>query len=608
MDIHEILRHYFGYTTFRPMQEDVIRHVMGGGDCLVLMPTGGGKSICYQVPAIGMEGTAVVVSPLISLMKDQVEALRANGIEAEALNSGNDFIHDTIIRRKLVNGQVKLLYVSPERLLSELDFLMMQLPKISLFAIDEAHCISQWGHDFRPEYTQLSQLRDRFPNVPMMALTATADKITRADIIRQLKLQHKEFVTSFDRPNLSLSVKRGFSTAEKQRFILNFIKARPTEPGIIYCLSRKNTETMAAMLKRQGISVAPYHAGLSQHDRDWAQEQFKQDNVQVVCATIAFGMGIDKSNVRWVIHYNLPKSIENFYQEIGRAGRDGAPADTVLFYSLADVVQLSQFARDSGQRDINFDKLRQMQQYAESGVCRRRILLNYFGELSDKDCGNCDVCNDPPKRFDGTRQVQMALSAARRTNEQVRTSTIIEILRGMHSGVVQRMHYDLLPTFGVGADISTQDWQDYLLQMLQLGFIEIAYDEHSRVRITPAGEDVLYGRRKAELAVIDRQQQIQKPKRRRLGLEIPTITIPGLAPTSGIEDPQLFEALRLLRKRCAEEEGFPPYIIFSDKVLHALATQKPKTLEAFGYIPGIGDHKRQKYGLKFLEIINKFTS
>jgi ATP-dependent DNA helicase RecQ len=365
---------------------------------------------------------------------------------------------------------------------------------------------------------------------------------------------------------------------------------------------------MAALLKRQGISVAPYHAGLSQHDRDWAQEQFKQDNVQVICATIAFGMGIDKSNVRWIIHYNLPKSIENFYQEIGRAGRDGAPADTVLFYSLADVVQLSQFARDSGQRDINFDKLRQMQQYAESGVCRRRILLNYFGELSDKDCGNCDVCNDPPKRFDGTRQVQMALSAARRTNEQVRTSTIIEILRGMHSGVVQRMHYDLLPTFGVGADISTQDWQDYLLQMLQLGFIEIAYDEHSRVRITPAGEDVLYGRRKAELAVIDRQQQIQKPKRRRLGLEIPTITIPGLAPTSGIEDPQLFEALRLLRKRCAEEEGFPPYIIFSDKVLHALATQKPKTLEAFGYIPGIGDHKRQKYGLKFLEIINKFTS
>ena len=608
MDIHEILRHYFGYTTFRPMQEDVIRHVMGGGDCLVLMPTGGGKSICYQVPAIGMEGTAVVVSPLISLMKDQVEALRANGIEAEALNSGNDFSHDTIIRRKLVNGQVKLLYVSPERLLSEQDFLMMQLPKISLFAIDEAHCISQWGHDFRPEYTQLSQLRDRFPNVPMMALTATADKITRADIIRQLKLQHKEFVTSFDRPNLSLSVKRGFSTAEKQRFILNFIKARPTEPGIIYCLSRKNTEAMAAMLKRQGISVAPYHAGLSQHDRDWAQEQFKQDNVQVVCATIAFGMGIDKSNVRWIIHYNLPKSIENFYQEIGRAGRDGAPADTVLFYSLADVVQLSQFARDSGQRDINFDKLRQMQQYAESGVCRRRILLNYFGELSDKDCGNCDVCNDPPKRFDGTRQVQMALSAARRTNEQVRTSTIIEILRGMHSGVVQRMHYDLLPTFGVGADISTQDWQDYLLQMLQLGFIEIAYDEHSRVRITPAGEDVLYGRHKAELAVIDRQQQIQKPKRRRLGLEIPTITIPGLAPTSGIEDPQLFEALRLLRKRCAEEEGFPPYIIFSDKVLHALATQKPKTLEAFGYIPGIGDHKRQKYGLKFLEIINKFTS
>ena len=606
-NIHEILRHSFGYDSFRPMQEEIISHVMKHEDCLVLMPTGGGKSICYQVPAIAMQGTAIVVSPLISLMKDQVEALQANGIEAEALNSGNDFSRDTIIRRKLVSGQLKLLYVSPERLLSEIDYLLKQIPQISLFAIDEAHCISQWGHDFRPEYTQLSQLREAFPSVPMMALTATADKVTRTDIIKQLRLKGEVFISSFDRPNLSLSVKRGYSTAEKQRFILNFIKARPTEPGIVYCLSRKNTEAVCAMLQKHGVSTAPYHAGLSQHDRDTAQEQFKQDNVQVICATIAFGMGIDKSNVRWIIHYNMPKSIENFYQEIGRAGRDGAPADTVLFYSLQDVVQLSQFARESGQRDINLDKLRQMQQYAEAQNCRRRILLNYFGELSDHDCGNCDVCDNPTRRFDGTRLVQMALSAARRANEQIRTSTIIEILRGMNSGVVQRMHFDRLPTFGVGRDTSAQDWQDYLLQMLQLGYIEIAYDEHSRVVITPTGEDVLFGRRKAELAVIDRQQQATKKPRRRLGLEIPTITIPGMAPTAGTEDPRLFEALRQLRKRCADEEGFPPYIVFSDKVLHALATQKPTTLEAFGYIPGIGDHKRQKYGTRFLAVIQKFV-
>ena len=606
-NIHEILRHSFGYDSFRPMQEEIISHVMKHEDCLVLMPTGGGKSICYQVPAIAMQGTAIVVSPLISLMKDQVEALQANGIEAEALNSGNDFSRDTIIRRKLVSGQLKLLYVSPERLLSEIDYLLKQIPQISLFAIDEAHCISQWGHDFRPEYTQLAQLREAFPSVPMMALTATADKVTRTDIIKQLRLKGEVFISSFDRPNLSLSVKRGYSTAEKQRFILNFIKARPTEPGIVYCLSRKNTEAVCAMLQKHGVSTAPYHAGLSQHDRDTAQEQFKQDNVQVICATIAFGMGIDKSNVRWIIHYNMPKSIENFYQEIGRAGRDGAPADTVLFYSLQDVVQLSQFARESGQRDINLDKLRQMQQYAEAQNCRRRILLNYFGELSDHDCGNCDVCENPPQRFDGTRLVQMALSAARRANEQIRTSTIIEILRGMNSGVVQRMHFDRLPTFGVGRDTSAQDWQDYLLQMLQLGYIEIAYDEHSRVVITPTGEDVLFGRRKAELAVIDRQQQATKKPRRRLGLEIPTITIPGMAPTAGTEDPRLFEALRQLRKRCADEEGFPPYIVFSDKVLHALATQKPTTLEAFGYIPGIGDHKRQKYGTRFLAVIQKFV-
>ena len=608
MTIRDTLEHYFGYNSFRQNQQEIIEKILSGQDALVLMPTGGGKSICYQIPALMMPGTAIVISPLISLMKDQVEALKANGIEAEALNSGNDLTSDTIIRRKCMAGSLKLLYLSPEKALAEIEYLL-KATKISLFAIDEAHCISQWGHDFRPEYTQLGMLRDKFPDIPIMALTATADKITRQDILRQLKLEKaKEFISSFDRPNLSLSVKRGYKATEKLQFILNFIKARPMEPGIIYCLSRKTTEKVAEDLRRKGIMAAPYHAGLTAQERNQTQEAFKQDNLLVVCATIAFGMGIDKSNVRWVIHYNMPKSIENFYQEIGRAGRDGAPADTVLFYSLADIIQLTEFARQSGQQDINMDKLRRMREYAESGVCRRRILLNYFSEQTGHDCHNCDICANPPKRFDGTRYIQMALSAAKRTDEQIRVSTIIEILKGMRSPSVVRSGYDQLKTFGVGRDISPNDWQDYLLQMLQMGFIEIAYDDGNKVKITDIGNDVLYGRRTAELCVIDRSTK-EEPVRKKpkLHLEIPTITIPGLPPTDGVEDPKLFEALRKLRLICAQEEGFPPYIVFNDKVLHSLATVKPITLEQFGFIAGIGEHKKQKYGERFVALIKKYV-
>ena len=603
----DILKHYFGYNSFRQSQEEIIDHTISGGNSLVLMPTGGGKSLCYQIPALYLPGTAIVVSPLISLMKDQVEALRANGIEAEALNSGNDMNADTIIRRKCLSGQLKLLYISPEKLLSETDYLLKHI-NISLFAIDEAHCISQWGHDFRPEYTQLGTLRELFPKVPVMALTATADKITRQDIIRQLHLENaKEFVSSFDRPNLALSVKRGYKGPEKMRFILNFIKARPFEAGIIYCLSRKTTEKVAADLRAKGILAGAYHAGMSTQERNATQEAFKNDQLLVVCATIAFGMGIDKSNVRWIIHYNMPKSIENFYQEIGRAGRDGAPSETILFYSLADIIQLTEFAKQSGQQDINMDKLHRMQEYAEASVCRRRILLNYFGEQTDHDCGNCDICENPPKRFDGTRYVQMALSAIKRTDEQIRISTIIEILKGMKSPTVMKKGYNTLKTFGVGKDISTNDWQDYLLQMLQMGFIEIAYDQDNVIKITSSGNDVLYGKKPAQLSVIDRQSKEEPRKKPKLHLEIPSITIPGLPPTTGIEDPKLFEGLRGLRTQCANEEGFPPYIIFSDKVLHSLATIKPTTLEQFGFISGIGEHKKQKYGTRFVALIKKYV-
>ena len=607
MEIHSILKRFFGYESFRPNQLEIIENAMSGNDSLVLMPTGGGKSICYQIPALALPGTTIVVSPLISLMKDQVETLKANGIEAAALNSDNTADSDTIIRRKCMDGDMKLLYVSPEKLLTEIPYLLSHI-HISLFAIDEAHCISQWGHDFRPEYAKLGQLRERFPTVPIMALTATADRITRHDIITQLKLRNcPEYISSFDRPNLNLSVKRGFRDKEKMAFILNFIKARPFDAGIIYCLSRKTTEKVATSLRTKGINALPYHAGLSNQERSETQEKFKNDEVQVVCATIAFGMGIDKSNIRWVIHFNMPKSIESFYQEIGRAGRDGAPADTVLFYSIADIIQLTEFAKSSGQQEVNMDKLKRMREYAESSVCRRRILLNYFNEQTAHDCGNCDVCQNPPQRFDGTQYVQMALSAMKRTDEQARLSTITEILKGMRSATVVKKGYDQLKTFGVGRDISVQDWNDYLLQMMQMGFFEVVYNEGRRTVVTPLGNDVLFGRKTAQLCVIDRSIK-QEPKRsqKRLTLEIPAITIPGLPPTNGIEDPKLFEALRQLRRICAEEENFPPYIVFSDKVLHALATQKPTTVEQFGFIPGIGDYKRQKYGTRFVALIQKY--
>lgn len=601
----QTLKNYFGYDSFRPLQKDIIENILSGQDTLVLMPTGGGKSICYQLPALLLPGTTVVVSPLISLMKDQVESLRANGIAAAALNSSNDETDNQRLRQEYLQGKIRLLYISPERLMMESQYLLRDI-QISLIAIDEAHCISQWGHDFRPEYTQLKVLRQQFPRVPIVALTATADKITRQDIMTQLAMRDpKVFISSFDRPNLSLEVKRGYQQADKTRTILEFIARHPGECGIIYCMSRSKTESVAKMLLKQGISATVYHAGLSSALRDKAQEDFINDRVQVVCATIAFGMGIDKSNVRWVIHYNLPKSMESFYQEIGRAGRDGMESDTLLFYSLGDLVMLSKFATDSSQQEINLEKLHRMQQYAEADICRRRILLNYFGETMDHDCGNCDVCRNPPQRFDGTIIVQKALSAIARTNQQVGTHMLIDILKGAVNQELLEKGYDKLKTYGVGRDVPGRDWQDYLLQMLNLGYFEVAYNENNHLKITESGMKVLFGKEKAMLVVIQRETATpvsEKKKRRQKDASEP------LFPTflsSESENRDLFEELRLLRKRLADQQAIPAYIVLSDKTLHLIAHQQPITIEAFGEISGIGEYKKDKYGKEFVELIRK---
>ena len=603
--MQQTLKTYFGYDSFRPLQEEIIRHILGGNDALVLMPTGGGKSICYQLPALLREGTAVVVSPLISLMKDQVEALCANGISAGALNSSNDDTENAALRRACMEGKLKLLYISPEKLLAEANYLLRDM-HVSLFAIDEAHCISQWGHDFRPEYAQMGILHQQFPQVPIIALTATADKITREDIIKQLHLNHPRiFISSFDRPNLSLTVKRGYQQKEKSKAIIDFIARHPGESGIIYCMSRSKTESVAQMLQKQGIRAAVYHAGLSPTRRDEAQDDFINDRVQVVCATIAFGMGIDKSNVRWVIHYNLPKSIESFYQEIGRAGRDGMPSDTLLFYSLSDLILLTKFATDSGQQSINIEKLQRMQQYAESDICRRRILLSYFGETATHDCGNCDVCKNPPERFDGTIIVQKALSAIVRTEQQISTGVLVDILRGNMTPEVVDKGYEQLKTFAAGREVPARDWHDYLLQMLQLGYFEIAYNENNHLKITPAGSDVLFGRATARLVVIRREEANETKRGRKRKLPVLSKELPLGLPNTENED--LFEALRELRKRLADEEALPAYIVLSDKVLHLLSTSRPTTIEEFGNISGIGEYKKKKYGKEFVNLIRKFS-
>lgn len=590
------MKSVYGYDSFRPLQKEIIDHIVSGRDALVLMPTGGGKSICYQIPALLLEGVALVVSPLISLMKDQVDSLQANGVVAEALNSSKEDSVNRVIRERCQKGELKILYISPERLLTEIPWLQ-QCVKVSMIAIDEAHCVSHWGHDFRPEYTQLGVLNEAFPGVPRLALTATADKITKADIVEQLCLREPRiFIGSFDRPNLSLDVRKAYQKRERMRTILDVIGRHPQESGIIYCLSRKGTEELAADLKSNGIIAGIYHAGLPSEVRTRVQDDFINDRVHVMCATIAFGMGIDKSNIRFVIHNNLPKSIESFYQEIGRGGRDGLPTETLLFYNLQDLITLRGFAEESGQREINLEKLKRMQEYAEAQVCRRRILLNYFGETSECHCGNCDVCKNPPQHFDGSVLVQKALSAMKRCHEEVGFSVVTDVLKGSFSPTVVAKGYDKLRTFGAGRDVPAKDWYAYLLQMLQMGYIEIAYNEDKHLKVTPLGEDILYGRKQAQLSVIVREDLRVKKRNRQA-------TIPELSVNSVSDEDLLFEKMRALRKTIANEIGKPAYIVLSDKSLRALATEKPTNLFLFGNTYGIGEHKKVQFGERFVDLI-----
>lgn len=589
-----LLKRFYGYNKFYPTQWEVIKHVAQGNDAIVLMPTGGGKSMCYQIPALLNDGCTIVVSPLLALMHDQVTSLVANAIPAAAINSQQSDSHNRQIMDNVFAGKIKLLYVSPEKLLSEIDR-WSKMIKFSLIAIDEAHCISQWGHDFRPEYSQLSVLRQHFPDVPIMALTATADRITRDDIRKQLNIPDaKMFINSFDRPNISLNVVCNTSGRVKMSKMIRFIESHKNESGIIYCLSRKTTEKLSADLNKLGYKSAPFHAALPTARKNAVQQAFINDDINIICATIAFGMGIDKSNVRWVIHNNMPKNIEGYYQEIGRAGRDDMPADTLLFYSYADVIQLTKFAQDSGQSMVNLDKLRRMQQYAESGVCRRRILLNYFNEPYDHDCKNCDVCNNPPRRIDGTIPSQMVLSALIRTHQNVGMTTAIDIVKGARKAEITSSGYDLLPTFGVGRDISFPVWNNYILQMLQLGLIEVAYDEHKHLKVTDMGKEVLKGQRRVEFTEVTIENRSTKKKE--------SVVIPSVENTNK----SLFEELRLQRLAIARAQGIAPYMVLTDKTLSVIAQEMPRTKAEFSVMYGVGEVKTEKYWRQFTAVVNKF--
>lgn len=595
----EILYKVFGYKTFRGKQQEIIEHILNGNDGLVLMPTGGGKSLCFQIPALCFEGITVVISPLIALMQDQVNALKQAGVRASVLNSTLNAEKSNLVEEQILNNELDLVYVSPERLNTESFLNLLKKSKISLFAIDEAHCVSQWGHDFRPEYTKFSALKEIFPNVPRIALTATADELTRIDIIKNLNLENgKVFVSSFDRPNIEYTIK--IKDNEKKQ-LLNFIKEdHRNDSGIVYCISRKRVEEVAAYLKKEGFNALPYHAGLDKKIREKNQEKFIKEESIIMVATIAFGMGIDKPDVRFVAHLDLPKSIESYYQETGRAGRDGLPADAWMVYGLKDIVQLKQFIESSTasleQKRIEHQKLNTLIGYVETVNCRRRILLDYFAEELKNDCKNCDNCLEPPLTYDATVDVQKVLSCIYRTQTDrygFGGGHIINILLGKDDEKVKKFNHDKLSTFGIGKDVSESQWKSIIRQVAILGFVEMDM-QYSTLKTNLEANDVLRGKQKVELRKFILEGKVKTKK----------ATSVKKATLTADTDVELFNELKKIRLSFARDENMPPYIIFNDKTLIEMVNNKPETLDDMSEISGVGEHKLKKYGLAFLNAIN----